>query len=74
MLRRVEGVDGAALYAWNGPYDSVDVWAFVKGLRPEDLVARIIHDDPTINVVGIDTERREVFIEPPMPGMQSGMQ
>jgi len=70
LLRRVPGVDGATLYAWSGPYDSVDVWAFVHGLSPEDLVARILQKDEKFNVVGIDTERREVFIEPPMPGMQ----
>jgi hypothetical protein len=70
VLRRVPGVDGATLYKWNGPYESVDVWAYVHGLSPEDLVARLIRVDPSLNITGIDSELREVFIEPPMPGIE----
>ncbi len=68
-LRRTPGVDGAALYKWNGPYDSVDIWAYARGLTAEDLVARVLRVDPSLNFVGIDSELREVFIEAPMPGM-----
>ncbi len=71
MLRGVPGVDGAALYKWNGPYDSIDVWAYVQGLSPEDLVARVIKADPSLTVVGIDSELREVFLQPPMPGIDN---
>jgi hypothetical protein len=70
VLRRVPGVEGATLYAWNGPYESVDVWAYVHGLTPEDLVARLMHADPSLNVTGIDSELREIFIEAPMPGLE----
>lgn len=70
-LRGVPGVDGAALYKWNGPYDSIDVWAYAQGLSPEDLVARVLHADPSLTVVGIDSEEREVFLQPPMPGMDN---
>jgi hypothetical protein len=65
----VPGVDGATLYSWNGPYESVDVWAYVHALTPEDLVARLMHADPSLNITGIDSELREVFIEAPLPGI-----
>jgi len=71
VLRRVPGVEGATLYAWNGPYDSVDVWAFVHGLSPEELVARLMHAAPSLNITGIDSELREVFIEGPLPGVET---
>jgi hypothetical protein len=69
ILRSVPGVDGATLYSWNGPYESVDVWAYVHALTPEDLVARLMHADPSLNITGIDSELREVFIEAPLPGI-----
>jgi hypothetical protein len=70
-LRRVPEVEGASLYQWNGPFDSMDVWAFVQGLTPEGLVAKLLADDPDLRVVGIDSEAHEVFLEAPLPGPET---
>jgi hypothetical protein len=69
-LRKVPGVEGASLYQWNGPFDSMDVWAFVQGLTPESLAAKLLGDNPDLRIIGIDSEAHEIFLEAPMSGME----
>lgn len=69
-LRGMPEVEGAVLYAWDGPFDSMSVWVFVHDLTPEGLVARLLHVDHELRVTGIDSEEREIFFEAPMEGME----
>lgn len=64
-LRRVPGVEGAALATWHGPDEMALIHVFAAGLRADALAARLLHDDASLRVDAIETQDGRVTVEGP---------
>lgn len=62
-LRLIEGVESASLGAWQGPEDAALVRVFAAGLSVEELAARLLRQDPSLRLVGVEPEARQIMIE-----------
>ncbi|MEK7384688.1 MAG: hypothetical protein AAB262_15575 [Elusimicrobiota bacterium] len=62
-LRLIEGVESASLGAWRGPEDAASVRVFAVGLSVEELAARLLRQDPSLRLVGVEPEARQIMIE-----------
>ena len=64
-LRRVEGVEGAALVSWQGLDEMALLHAYATTLTAESLAARLINSDPALRVTAVETEDGRLTIAGP---------
>ena len=62
-LRLIEGVESASLGAWRGPEDAALVRVFAVGLSVEELAARLLRQDPSLRLAGVEPEARRITLE-----------
>lgn len=62
-LRQVAGVESAGLRAWRGPEDAAVVKVFAAGLSVEELAARLLRQDPSLRLAGVEPGDRRITIE-----------
>jgi len=65
-LRLIEGVESVGLLAWNGPEDAALVRVFAKSMNVEELAARLLRQDPSLRLAGVEPEARRITIETAM--------
>lgn len=64
-LRRSPGVEGAALTQWRSLDDMALIHAYARGVKAEELAARLLHDDASLRVAAIETEDGRLTLEGP---------
>ena len=55
-LRRIEGVEGAALVSWQDLDEMVLIHAFAGTLAADGLAAKLINVDPKLRITAVETE------------------
>lgn len=64
-LRRAPGVVGAALASWSSLDGMALIHVYVRGLKAEDLAARLLHDDASLRIGAIETADGRLTLEGP---------
>ena len=64
-LRRIEGVEGAALISWQGLEEMALIHAFAGSFTADALAAKLINSDPTLRITAVETEDGRITIAGP---------
>lgn len=65
-LRGVEGVVAASLRVWRGPEDAAVVRVYASGMSAEELAARLLRNDHSLTLAGVEPDERRITLETPM--------
>ena len=70
-LRRIEGVEGAALISWNGLDEMALIHAYAGALTADALAAKLINGDPQLRVTAVETgDARLTIAGPEIPASE----
>jgi hypothetical protein len=64
-LRRIEGIDGAALISWQELDEMALFHAYASTLAADTLAAKLINSDPTLRITAVETEDGRLTIAGP---------
>lgn len=64
-LRAAEGVAGAYLAVWRGEEQSVVLRVFLKGIKIDDLAARLLRGDPGLTLLSVEPEAGRLAVALP---------
>jgi hypothetical protein len=64
-LRRVEGVASAGVTAWRDRDGFLLIGVALTGMKVDGLAARLLREDPSITMLGVETEFSRLMLEAP---------